>query len=191
MASIHNSDLTKELIEKAKLQTSHDSVPSQIADKVIPTLEVNPNLSRRTKIVQLIDETIDDQEKTWYVPAGKKWKFLWGKIKYQADANVGNRQLMINILNASTELWIVECADQAESTTIHYHIGAAHLKDASVTAVCVFLPFPKDMIMFAGDGLMIWDDAGISGADDMKVTFYVEETDLLVGEVEARIGADA
>jgi len=47
MSTIYNSDLTKELVEGAKIQTSKDSIPSQLADKVVPVMEVNPRLLRR------------------------------------------------------------------------------------------------------------------------------------------------
>lgn len=43
---IYNSDLTRELREGAKIQLSTDGVPSELADKVIPTMEVNPKLFR-------------------------------------------------------------------------------------------------------------------------------------------------
>jgi hypothetical protein len=48
MATIYNSDLTKELIKGAKIQTGRDNVPSQIAEKVVPVMEVNPKLLKET-----------------------------------------------------------------------------------------------------------------------------------------------
>jgi len=51
MARIYNSDLTKELIEAAKIQTSFDKTPVEIADKVVPVMEVNPKLLRRSRIL--------------------------------------------------------------------------------------------------------------------------------------------
>jgi len=52
MTQIYNSDLTKELTEGAKIQVSRDRVPNQLADKVVPVMEVNPKLLRRVKIVK-------------------------------------------------------------------------------------------------------------------------------------------
>jgi hypothetical protein len=48
MATIHNTDLTKELKEGGKLQQLRDVIPSQLADKVVPVMEVNPKLLRIT-----------------------------------------------------------------------------------------------------------------------------------------------
>lgn len=47
---IYNSDLTKELREGAKIQIGVDGIPSEIAEKVVPTMEVNPKLLRNTNI---------------------------------------------------------------------------------------------------------------------------------------------
>jgi hypothetical protein len=44
---IYNSDLTKELREGAKIQQGVDTTPSELADKVIPVMEVNPKILRR------------------------------------------------------------------------------------------------------------------------------------------------
>lgn len=46
MANINNSQLSKELIDGAKIQTSFDKIPTQLADKVVPVMEVNPKLLR-------------------------------------------------------------------------------------------------------------------------------------------------
>lgn len=46
MAKIYNSDLTKELTDGAKIQTAFDKVPSEIAEKVVPVMEVNPKSLR-------------------------------------------------------------------------------------------------------------------------------------------------
>ena len=43
MAIIYNSELTRQLTEGAKIQISRDLVPSQLAEKVVPVMEVNPN----------------------------------------------------------------------------------------------------------------------------------------------------
>lgn len=47
MAQIHNSDLFKEVKDGAKIQQSFDAIPSQLAEKVVPVMEVNPKLLRR------------------------------------------------------------------------------------------------------------------------------------------------
>lgn len=51
-ATIYNSDLTKELVDAARIQSSRDKVPNQIAEKVVPVMEVNPKLMRRTNYLR-------------------------------------------------------------------------------------------------------------------------------------------
>lgn len=53
MAMIYNSDLSKELIEGAKIQTGKDNVPNQLAEKVVPVMEVNPKLLRRVNFLDV------------------------------------------------------------------------------------------------------------------------------------------
>jgi hypothetical protein len=51
MAQIYNTELTKELIAGGGIQTSRDNVPNQLADKVVPVMEVNPRMLRTCNIV--------------------------------------------------------------------------------------------------------------------------------------------
>lgn len=52
MATIYNSELSKELLEGAKIQVHRDSVPTQLAEKVVPVMEVNPKLLRRVNVLK-------------------------------------------------------------------------------------------------------------------------------------------
>jgi len=52
MATIYNSELSKELILGAKIQTSRDRIPTELAEKVIPVMEVNPKLLRVANVVK-------------------------------------------------------------------------------------------------------------------------------------------
>jgi hypothetical protein len=52
MATIYNSDLSKELIEGAKIQQNFDKVPNRLGDTVVPVMEVNPKMMRRANIVR-------------------------------------------------------------------------------------------------------------------------------------------
>lgn len=48
---IYNSELTNELREGAKIQVGTDGIPSELAEKVIPVMEVNPKLMRRVNFI--------------------------------------------------------------------------------------------------------------------------------------------
>ena len=52
MAIIHNSELFKELKNGIKLQQTRDTIPNQLAEKIVPVMEVNPKLLREIDIVR-------------------------------------------------------------------------------------------------------------------------------------------
>jgi len=54
MATINNKDLTKELIDGAKIQLSFDDVPGRLASAVVPTMEVNPKLLKKTTYLGIL-----------------------------------------------------------------------------------------------------------------------------------------
>jgi hypothetical protein len=53
MATIYNSELSKGMQKDAGIQISKDSMPTQLAEKVVPVMEVNPRLLRRCNIVRV------------------------------------------------------------------------------------------------------------------------------------------
>lgn len=53
-ATIYNSELTKGIVEDAHIQINRDKVPIELAEKVVPVLEVNPKLTKRCDVVKSI-----------------------------------------------------------------------------------------------------------------------------------------
>lgn len=88
MATIYNSQLSKELIKAARLQTSKDTIPNQIADKVVPVMEVNPKLLRETNIIRRFGDSTNSTNNILYTtPATGSDFYLTGAI-LQFDAGV-------------------------------------------------------------------------------------------------------
>jgi hypothetical protein len=86
MAQIHNTDLTRELKEGGKLQQLRDVIPSQLADKVVPVMEVNPKLLRRTNIVKSISSTASAGTTTIYsIPQGQTFYMTSAHISFTKD----------------------------------------------------------------------------------------------------------
>lgn len=71
MATINNSDLFKELKEGIKLQQLRDVIPSQLADKVVPVMEVNPKLLRRTNLIKSQSATANSNTTIYTTPTDK------------------------------------------------------------------------------------------------------------------------
>jgi hypothetical protein len=51
MAKIYNSDCTKGLARNAAIQQNVDKTPNELADKIVPTFETNPQLLRYTNYI--------------------------------------------------------------------------------------------------------------------------------------------
>jgi hypothetical protein len=57
MAKIYNSDVTKGLAKNAGIQISIDKVPNELAEKIVPTFESNPDLLRKDFILGSLGQT--------------------------------------------------------------------------------------------------------------------------------------
>jgi len=68
---IYNSTLTKELIEGARIQSSTDAVPGELAEKVIPVMEVNPKMLRVCNIVKSTSATNATTATVYTTPTDK------------------------------------------------------------------------------------------------------------------------
>jgi hypothetical protein len=73
MATIYGSDLKRELIDAARIQVSKDRIPSEIAEKVVPVIEVNPNMLRRCNIARANDATNATAATIYATPADKEF----------------------------------------------------------------------------------------------------------------------
>lgn len=52
MATINNSELSREIIDGAKIAIGREKVPDQISEKVVAVMECNPKLLRRVNLVR-------------------------------------------------------------------------------------------------------------------------------------------
>lgn len=95
MAKIHNTDLTHEIVEAAQLQLSRDKLPTEIADKVVPVIEVNPKLFRNTTLFKYKADTgsggtifTTDSDKYTYI-TGVQMSLTKDVVSTITDARVG------------------------------------------------------------------------------------------------------
>lgn len=76
MAQIHNSRLTKELSESAKIAVSRDAIPSQLAEKVVPVIDVHPDHNIRLKSFASLGSLSNATTFTWYTADANKDTFI-------------------------------------------------------------------------------------------------------------------
>jgi len=86
MAKIYNSDLFKELKDGAKIQQAVDRIPNEIAEKVIPVMEVNPKLLRTINIIKNVYGTATGNLTVYSVPSNKDFYLVGADISAQEDA---------------------------------------------------------------------------------------------------------
>ena len=51
MAKIYNSELTKGMAKHARIQQNIDKIPNELAEKVVPVMETNPEILRENSII--------------------------------------------------------------------------------------------------------------------------------------------
>jgi hypothetical protein len=87
MAHINNSELTNQMVESARIQLSNDKVPTELAEKVVPVMEVNPKLIRYANKVLYSAATSDGTLFT--VPTNKDFIITaaWAEVPGAAGAS--------------------------------------------------------------------------------------------------------
>lgn len=108
MATIYNSDLSKELREGAKLQVT-DRMPTELAEKVVPVMEVNPKLLRKCNVVkQNTNSTINSSVTVYSTPSNQDFYLCGFTISFINDATsqatLGNIQCTPFEMNTVTKL---------------------------------------------------------------------------------------
>ena len=91
MATIHNSDVFKEIRDGARIQQLSEVIPSQIADKVVPVMEVNPKMLKYVNIVQRASSAATGTTAVYTTPTNAE--FYLTSIMLSFSATVTNDQV--------------------------------------------------------------------------------------------------
>jgi len=129
-------------------------------------------------VASLSDETADDSDKTFTVPAAKEYQILWIWVEFTSTATAGNRQLVIELQDAAGDV-IAQAARagviQAASLSRNYLFAPAvadmvTFRDTDYTTC----PIPPTVFLGAGQKIRIYDKAAVAAAaDDMIVQMQV------------------
>lgn len=123
------------------------------------------------------DATANDSDKSWTVPANRRWKISWIHVAYTSTATVGNRQLKMEVLDSGSNLRIDAHAGavQAASNTYHYEFMKGIYRETSFVDNSIQVPIPYDVVIPAGWSLRIYDESAVdAAADDMTVSFQYQ-----------------
>ena len=135
-------------------------------------------LDPRWSISLQSDETLNDSDKSFTVPANTQWHVLWVWVEYASDATVGDRQLVIEIQDSASDV-IAQLAragtTQAANLTRYYQF-APSLADLTNFRDTNYLttPLPPTLVLQAGDVVRVYDNNVVAVAgDDMIVQMQV------------------
>jgi hypothetical protein len=109
MATIYNSQLSKEIIEAARIQVNRDSVPNQIADKVVPVMEVNPKLLRLINIVETSSKTTTGALTAYTTPTDREFylKNVTFSIIKDATCDIATGVISLNVIRDGVSKGII------------------------------------------------------------------------------------
>lgn len=123
------------------------------------------------------DATANDSNKSWVVPGGEMWKFNWLRALMVTSATVGNRQMVLRVLDASANLvfGISAGAVQGAGVTRTYNFCQNVSHEAAFVAAEIQVPVAAEMWLPAGFTLQVLDSTAVdAAADDMTISFQVK-----------------
>ena len=139
------------------------------------------------------DETANDNDKTFIVPANVQWVIQSIYVEYAAANSASDRQLEIQLLDQTGDVIGVIRAGkvQATNTTRKYMFAPGMTRLTSFYDTDYLpVPFPEDFILLEGWGIRFFDNNSQDAADDMDIQMLVREMDTVdpgaFGEVTAR-----
>ncbi len=146
-----------------------------------PSLPVTVSASWRVATIN--EETANDTDKSFQVPADTERQVMWLFITLVTDATVGNRQLEIRVEDESSNVkavWALAGVVQPASLTRQYMFAPAVTDLAAYRDTnTLFTPIPGLPFLKAGDTLRVFDNKAIAALDDMTVR--IQHADRSIG----------
>ena len=126
------------------------------------------------------DENANDSDKTIAVTSSYEWKIQWIWIEFTSTATVGDRQIVIEIQDAATDVIFQMRAGAVQAASItRYYLFAP--MGAEITAFrdtdYLYAPMPP-IHLPASYVIRIYDNNAVdAAADDMIIQMMVQERD--------------
>ena len=127
-----------------------------------------------------IEETANDSDKTFTVPANKLWVVQGIWILYASSADVGNRYVRILLTDSADKTYWLSAAAQAHAASLSRNYHATPGQGVRGTSGAEVMPLPNPCVLPAGWKIRVYDSAAIAAAaDDMTVALFYAEIDML------------
>ena len=105
MAKIYNSELFRELTQGGKIQTSIDRIPSELAEKVVPVMEVNPKLLKELNIIKNTEAFNTTSATIYTTPSDKDFYLTGYALSVTKDAGSTSQKSWISCtINGATTI---------------------------------------------------------------------------------------
>lgn len=171
MATIYNSEITREMIEKLALAPAEAPISSTIRGEVSPVFVVN-----ETGRLYYGNSTSSANAIQISVPKGKVWKIILLGATYTSSATVGNRLVTLSIYNkaGSVAYWQLKESTQAASVAETYNYCET-LSLGEQFAGQHTLPLPPSLVLDEEMFIKIWDTAAVDVADTMSMKWIIRE----------------
>ena len=129
-----------------------------------------PTMVNRWSIETTSDTALNDSDKSFTVPVGTEWQILNIWVEYTSTADVGDRQLVIEVQSSTPDVtahWARAGVVQAASLTYYYEF-APGLADLTALRDTDYLttPIPTTSLLKAGDILRVYDNNAVAAAAD-------------------------
>lgn len=129
-------------------------------------------------VSQQTDDSANDVDKTFTVPANRQWHILYCYIQLATTATVGNRQLRLLCLptNNGDGILLNFGATQAASLTRHYNMMPNATRETGFTnSSDILVPLPPNLVLGTGGKFRILQTPVIDANDDMTIRMIVDE----------------
>jgi hypothetical protein len=122
------------------------------------------------------DELLDDSDKTFVVPLQTEWQVLWMWVELTTSADVGNRQLVLQVYDAANDLiaTLARASVVQAAGLTRYYLFAPSVVDLAAFRDTDYLttPIPPTTFLEAGQYLRIYDNKAIAAAADHMIVQF-------------------
>lgn len=123
------------------------------------------------RVAQASDLNLNDNSKTLVVPASTEWEVLSVRIESITTANAGNRQIVVEALDASDNILTEAIAGvvQAGGATLYYLFAQAVERMGALVDTSYITVTLSPIFLTAGWKLRVRDSKNIDPLDDLLI----------------------
>ena len=180
MTKINNQAVVQKLIDELGLYPGVDSIPTELAEKILPVFQINSqdvNVTVENKVISLVDETVGN-DKIITVPEDKIYSLLYGKVRILTTGTAGARNLTMEIKNESGDIvWseVINSAGIESSVNLLVYLTRGVRKATTAAAAIMWATIPHDVKLTDGMSFRVYDTNNTAVLDTFSVYMTAEE----------------